>query len=350
MVRVRADHDILVLEYGISARQNSDDVARRSGDGLHLHVDRDSTALVTARRALDRLAEHRGRHSRRHGEVEWRFRRRQRRDLHGQLGHRTARCRIRRGIGIAAFVLNGVVERELRSRRRERGAHRHDRRGTGQRVVAATTTSAAESTTTAAARGRHHDHLALDVGRRERVRRIAEHAAEDRVAGDSSIGVGAGRGKVGAGMEGLSAGGDRRRPRRRSGRNRQVLEVRAVVAGRLESEPSHLALDVRGRADRVWRPGFAAAHGIRGVDVESGHQVARRDRRDCRAALIGARHRRAGSDGRTFLLRGERGCRAGKHEAACAPRARSKRCVTRISSLRIREQRYDMGGTRASRG
>ena len=67
-------------------------------------------------------------------------------------------------------------------------------------------------------------------------------------------------------------------------RDRQILEVRAVVAGGLEAEPPHLALDVRGGANRVGRAGFAAAHGVRGVDVEPRHQVARRDRRDGRAA------------------------------------------------------------------
>src|SRR5205085_11002323 len=60
--------------------------------------------------------------------------------------------------------------------------------------------------------------------------------------------------------------------------NGQVLEVAAAVSRWNESEPTHLALDVRGSAPMAFSADAPALHGIVGEDVESRHQIRGRNR------------------------------------------------------------------------
>src|SRR6185437_1549534 len=66
----RADHDVLLAELGIRARQDGDDTARRRSCSLHADVDRRGRSHVATGSTLYRFSEQCARDLRRYRDVE----------------------------------------------------------------------------------------------------------------------------------------------------------------------------------------------------------------------------------------------------------------------------------------
>ena len=312
-----AEHDVFVPKLRVGAGQDGDDAARWLRHVLDPDVDGHVPALVASNGACNRLAQHRCCYRRRNSDREWR---RAARTTAAATTGRIGQCRIRRRPCCAPIVLHGVIEHELQPRPVDHRAHDDDGCCSRKRGSGCTTTSsakaakAAEAAATTAGRSLHDDNPAAHGVGIERVDGVAECAAEYRVSGNLAVRRDACGAEVHVGMVARSAGADGRRWSHDARDDRHVLEEGAVVTRWAKAKASHLPLDIRRGADRVGGSRLAAAHRIRGVDVEPRHEVACRDGGHRCASRPGERHRGAGRGGRAGLLGGERHCAACQRE------------------------------------
>ena len=102
------------------------------------------------------------------------------------------------------------------------------------------------------------------------------------------------RNEVGAHREGFPADRDRSLGRQGVIEDRKILEIRPAVAGGEQAELPRLRLDVRRRLEMIRRADLASHHRIVGEDVESSHEVRRRDRGGRRLGRVLERQRLGG--------------------------------------------------------
>ena len=261
VIVVRADRDELSAERRITARNDADHVASRGARGIEAHPAADIPA--------ERSGSHRGEGSAHHRVTH--------RAAHVQEADRSEH------VGEIDRRLGRVIEERIsllhqwHPVRRCHAVKTDDRDGMrrAEPPRRRLTRPAPPRLAGSVLRHRQHDHLARGLLRDEH-RWLAKHATVDRL--DVVERLGRAADVVLRRHEVLAVDDNRLRARRDQVQHRHALEISAILTAGLHAHSAQLVGDVLRGLVVARRAGFAARHGIVGVDVDAMPQVGSGDR------------------------------------------------------------------------